>query len=91
MRRAMAASAFAMVLGARNWRFRLVLFFVRICRRWEQLRLNEPDEVRLKRFAAPRFVFILGIVSKLRYLGVQDAVKVTFSWDSAPSPSGVPP
>ena len=43
----------------RRWRFRLVLFLVRIWRRCELLRLYPPEPVRLKRFAAPLLLFCL--------------------------------
>jgi hypothetical protein len=56
------------MVGARKWRFRLVGFLVRICRRWEQFRLNEPDEVRLNRLAAPRLVLIFGIASTPQFV-----------------------
>lgn len=46
----------------RRWRLRLVLFLVRIWLRCDCARLYAPFAVGLKRFAAPRLVFIFGIV-----------------------------
>ena len=47
--------------GLRKWRFRLVLFLVKIWRRCDELHLKAPDAVLRNRFAAPRLLFILGI------------------------------
>src|SRR5687768_17380485 len=52
----------------RRWRFRLVVFLVRMCRRFILLRLNLPVPVTLKRFLAPEFDFILGM-ARLSRLG----------------------
>jgi hypothetical protein len=53
-------SVLAMILADLRARFRLADFFVRICRAKALLALIFPVAVFLKRFAAPRFVFIFG-------------------------------
>lgn len=45
----------------RKWRFRLVDFFVRMCRRLARERFIRPELATRKRFEALRFVFILGM------------------------------
>ena len=52
-----------MNLGDLRPRFRLADFFVRICRAKALLAFIFPVPVFLKRFAAPRFVFIFGTLS----------------------------
>ena len=51
--------------GERKLRLRLELFLVRICLAWEWRLRNNPEAVLLKRFAAPRFVFIFGMIISL--------------------------
>jgi hypothetical protein len=50
----------------RKWRLRLVGFFVKIWFKYDCLRLYPPEEVRLKRLAAPRLVLSLGMGSVFR-------------------------
>lgn len=47
----------------RKWRFRFVLFFVKIWFLNACARLKRPEPLRLKRFAAPLLVFNFGIFS----------------------------
>ena len=47
-------------------RLRLAVFFVKICRACEWPRLNLPDAVERKRFAAPLCVFSFGISALLK-------------------------
>src|SRR2546421_9667591 len=48
-------------LVRRSWRLTLVVFLVRMCRRYAAPRLMLPLPRTRKRFAAPFFVFILGM------------------------------
>jgi hypothetical protein len=57
-----------MICPCRRDRFRLVVFFVRIWLAWDLEKAYFPFPVFLNRFAADRFVFILGIVFLLMVL-----------------------
>jgi hypothetical protein len=63
--RTAATSASHTMLALRMFRFRLVVFLVRICCLNALVRLNFPFPVTLNRLAAPRWVLILGIVLPL--------------------------
>src|SRR6185295_14614828 len=52
-------------LRRRIWRFRLVLFLVRMWRLYAPPRLMLPEPRMRKRFAAPRLDFILGMTAFL--------------------------
>lgn len=62
MRRTLFANAGLTAASLRRWRFRLVVFFVRIwfLRAWRRRTLPVP--VKRKRFAAPRWDLSLGTV-----------------------------
>src|SRR5688500_16610193 len=53
----------------RSWRFLLVLFFVRMWRMNACERLMPPPERTVKRFAAPRLDFILGMTTTFPLIG----------------------
>src|SRR5262245_4268119 len=55
------SSALSTSVDFRSWRFRLVVMWVLMCRRYPRRRFTFPVAVSLKRFAAARLVFIFGI------------------------------
>ena len=60
-----------MVPDFRRFRLRFVVFFVRIWLANDLEYVILPVPVTLKRFAAPRFVFIFGMLSILSFSNVQ--------------------
>jgi hypothetical protein len=80
----------------RKWRLRLVGFFVKIWFKCDCLRLYPPEEVRLKRLAAPRLVLSLGMGSVSRSAFIRGHVTPTliitfFFLEKTPLPSAAPP
>ena len=63
MLRIAAVLVWSTPLRRRIWRFRFVVFLVRMWRLYAPARLIEPLPRTRKRFAAPRFDFILGMTS----------------------------
>src|SRR5262245_63467354 len=63
MRASLAASTSATVVVPRSPRFRLVVLLLRMCCLNALPLRNFPPLVRLKRFAAPRWVFNFGMVA----------------------------
>ena len=61
MERIAAVLVWSTALRRRIWRLRLVVFLVRMWRLYAPPRLMLPEARILKRFAAPRLDFILGI------------------------------
>lgn len=64
----MAMLVLSTVPGFLRVRFLFVVFFVKMWFAWDFENLIFPVPVTLKRFAAPRFVFIFGIVFVLSSL-----------------------
>jgi len=69
MRRILGASELFTSAALRKPRLRLVDFLVNMWEACECPRLNFPEAVLLKRFAAPLFVFIFGICNCSDILG----------------------
>src|SRR5262245_54547696 len=69
MARTRRASAGLMSASMSRWRFRLVLFEVRMCLLKARLRFTFPLEERRNRLAAPFFVYIFGIGFPYRFGG----------------------
>src|SRR6266850_675078 len=67
MTRTRRASAGLMSASMSRWRFRLVVFEVRMCLLKARLRFTFPVEEMRKRLAAPFFVFIFGIDIPYRF------------------------
>src|ERR1041385_5959608 len=63
MERIAAALVWSTPVRRRMWRLRLVVFLVRMWRLYAPARLIEPLPRTLKRLAAPRLDFILGMTS----------------------------
>src|SRR5262245_23061155 len=77
MRASLAASTSATVVVPRSPRFRFVVLLLRMCCLNALPLRNFPPLVRLKRFAAPRWVFNFGIVAP--YHGDPERVAVQMS------------
>src|SRR5262245_30848163 len=84
MARTRRASAGLMSVSMSSWRFRLVLFEVRMCRLKARLRFTFPVEERRNRLAAPFFVFILGIEVPYRFGGAAGGPAAAAGGGAAP-------